>query len=199
MIKYKRLTILNRYYRITRFYPFIKGLAFKGLLSIIALFAIVFLIDYYLIDLKSLLYTVVANYPKEIVFSLFLASETLLGLLPPELFIAWSSKSAFPWLYLFILASLSYLGGILAYFFGKQLYRLPKVRDQIENKLSTHIKNLKKWGGFFVFIGAMLPIPHSIVSFASGLIQYNFKYYLLWALFRYLRFLIYAVIIFKII
>lgn len=199
MLLYKRLVILNRYYRITRFYPFIKGLAYKSFLGFAFLIAAIFLIDFYLIDLKTLLYTVVANYPKEIVFSLFLISETFLGLLPPELFIAWSSKTSMPWLFLFILASLSYIGGILAYFIGKLIYKLPKIKFSIENKIQIHVKNLKKWGGFFVFIGAMLPIPHSIVSFASGLVQYNFKHYLLWALFRYLRFLIYAVVLFKII
>lgn len=44
----------------------------------------------------------------------------------------------------------------------------------------------------------MLPLPHSIVSFDFSLIENNFKQYLLWTLFRYLRFVFCALIIFKI-
>jgi hypothetical protein len=43
-----------------------------------------------------------------------------------------------------------------------------------------------------------LPIPHSVVGIACGLIKYDFKYYLVWALFRYVRFIIYAFVIFKV-
>jgi membrane protein DedA with SNARE-associated domain len=68
----------------------------------------------------------------------------------------------------------------------------------MENKIAKHIANLRKWGGFFVFVGAMLPVPHSVISLASGLIKYNFKSYLLWALFRFARFAMYAAVIFQI-
>ncbi|MBK8806601.1 MAG: VTT domain-containing protein [Bacteroidales bacterium] len=119
-------------------------------------------------------------------------------MVPPEIFIAWASKSGAPWLYLFALASMSYLGGVIAYFLGNRLFLIPAIKNHIENKISLHIVNLRKWGGLFVFIGAMLPLPHSIVSLACGLIKYNFKNYLLWALFRYVRFVIYAFVIFQI-
>jgi len=75
---------------------------------------------------------------------------------------------------------------------------IPAIKNHIENKIAKHIVNLRKWGGLFVFIGAMLPIPHSVVSLACGLIKYNFKHYLLWALFRYVRFILYALVIFQI-
>jgi membrane protein YqaA with SNARE-associated domain len=101
-------------------------------------------------------------------------------------------------LFLFILASLSYLGGIIAYIAGQKLILIPAIKNHIENKIVKHITNLRKWGGLFVFIGAMLPLPHSIVSLACGLIKYKFKNYLLWALFRYLRFILYALVIFQI-
>ena len=90
------------------------------------------------------------------------------------------------------------LGGIIAYYIGKSLFLIPSVKNHIENKIALHITNLRRWGGLFVFIGAMLPLPHSIVSLACGLINYNFKHYLLWALFRYVRFAIYALVIFQI-
>jgi membrane protein YqaA with SNARE-associated domain len=96
------------------------------------------------------------------------------------------------------LATMSYVGGIISYFIGNRLFLIPAVKNHIENKIAKHISNLRKWGGFFVFVGAMLPIPHSVVSLASGLIKYNFRHYLLWALFRYARFALYALVVFRI-
>lgn len=194
----KRFIILNRYYKITKFYSFLKDTALKGGIVIVIFVVILLALEYFLLDFNSLLTNLVATYSAKIIFSIFLLSETLLGLVPPEIFIVWASKSVTPWLFLFTLASMSYLGGVIAYFIGNRLFLIPAVKNHIENKIAIHITNLRKWGGLFVFIGAMLPIPHSVVSLACGLIKYNFKHYLLWALFRYLRFVIYAFVIFQI-
>ena len=198
MINYNRLAALNRYYKITKFYPFLKETAYKGGLIIVLFVGILVILEYFFIDLNSLLSSLVTNYSPFAIFSFFLTSETILGLIPPEIFIAWSSKSDTPWFFLSVLASLSYAGGVLSYLIGKQLFLIPKVKNHIENKIAIHISNLRKWGGFFVFVGALLPLPHSIVGLACGLIKYNFKHYLLWALFRFLRFYIYALVIFQI-
>jgi len=193
-----RLLVLNRYYKITKFYSFLKDTAVKGGIVIVLFVAILLALEFFLLDFNALLNSLVATYSPIGIFSFFLTSETILGLVPPEIFIAWASKSATPWLFLFILATMSYLGGVIAYFIGKSLFLIPSVKDHIENKIAIHITNLRRWGGLFVFIGAMLPLPHSIVSLACGLINYNFKHYLLWALFRYVRFAIYALVIFQI-
>lgn len=194
----KRWSVMNRYYKITQFYSFLKDTAFKGGIAIVVFVTIIVVLEYFVFDFNALLNTLVDTYSPKLIFSFFLLSETVLGLVPPELFIAWASKSATPWMFLFTLATMSYLGGIIAYFIGNRLFLIPAVKNHIENKIALHIRNLRKWGGFFVFIGAMLPLPHSIVSLACGLIKYNFKQYLLWALFRYLRFVIYAFVIFQI-
>jgi membrane protein YqaA with SNARE-associated domain len=193
-----RLHIFNRYYKITKFYSFLKNTAIKGGIAIVIFVTILLALEYFFLDFNAMLDSLVANYSPQVIFSFFLLSETVLGLVPPEIFIAWASKSGSPWLFLFILATMSYLGGIIAYFFGNRLFLIPAVKNHIENKIAIHINNLRKWGGLFVFIGAMLPLPHSIVSLACGLIKYDFKNYLLWALFRYVRFTIYAFVIFQI-
>jgi membrane protein YqaA with SNARE-associated domain len=193
-----RLHVFNRYYKITKFYDFLRSTAIKGGIAIVGFVTILLVLDYFFLDFDAMLDNLVTNYSPKVIFSFFLLSETILGLVPPEIFIAWASKSVSPWLFLFILATMSYLGGIIAYFIGNRLFLIPAVKNHIENKISVHITNLRKWGGLFVFIGAMLPLPHSIVSLACGLIKYDFKNYLLWALFRYVRFAIYALIIFQI-
>ncbi|MEN9443781.1 MAG: hypothetical protein RIS47_671 [Bacteroidota bacterium] len=194
----KRMVLLDRYYKITKFYDFLKATAYKGAIVVGVFVFFLGILEYYFFDFGVILNNIVATYQPWAVFSFFLASETILGLVPPELFIAWASKSASPWLFLFVLATSSYLGGILAYWAGNRLFLIPKIKIHIEQKIAVHIKNLRKWGGLFVFIGAMLPLPHSVVSMACGLVGYKFQNYLLWALFRFLRFGIYAAVIFQI-
>jgi len=194
----KRLELINRYYKITRFYPFLKGVAVKGIIATVFFVLVVLGLELFVLDINTLLNNLVATYSPQIIFSFFLISETVLGLVPPEVFIAWASKSVTPWLFLLLLATMSYVGGVISYFIGNRMFLIPSVKNHFENKIARHISNLRKWGGFFVFVGAMLPIPHSVVSLASGLIKYNFKHYLLWALFRYVRFAIYAAVIFQI-
>ncbi len=194
----KRLLLLNRYYKITQFYSFIKSTVYKGG-SVMAVAVLILLgVDFFLLDINLLLNNFVENYSAQIVFPFFLLSETVLGLVPPEIFIAWASKAATPWFFLFLLATMSYIGGVLAYLIGNRLALIPSVKNYIENKVAKHIENLRKWGSVFIILGAVTPLPHSMVSLASGLIKYNFKQYLLWALFRYLRFAIYAAIIFQV-
>ena len=194
----KRLVLLNRYYQITKFYSFLKNTAFKGSVAIIFFILLLVGLELFVLDFNSLLNQLVASYSATFIFSFFLTSETFLGIIPPEVFIAWASKSANPWLFLFILATISYVGGIISYLIGNRLFLIPGIKNHIENKIAKHIVNLRKWGGLFVLLGAISPIPHSIVSLASGLIKYNFKYYLIWSLFRYARFVIYALVIFKV-
>ncbi|MBK6282758.1 MAG: VTT domain-containing protein [Draconibacterium sp.] len=190
----KRLTLINRYYKITRFYPFLKDTAIKAGITVIVFVLLLVGLELFVLDINSILNNWVATYSPKIIFTIFLISETVLGLVPPEVFIAWASKSITPWFFLFVLATMSYIGGIISYFIGNRIFLIPSVKKHMENKIAKHISNLRKWGGFFVFVGAMLPIPHSLVSLASGLIKYNFRSYLLWALFRYARFAMYAAV-----
>ncbi|MDG1916191.1 MAG: VTT domain-containing protein [Flavobacteriales bacterium] len=194
----KRLSLMNRYFKITQFYTFVKSTAFKGGIIAIIFVLLLLVVDSFIVDIGSVLTNLVEVCSPLVIFSIFLVSESLLGLLPPEIFIAWASKSDYSILFLFLLATISYIGGIISYFIGSRLFLIPAVKDYIEVKIAKHIVNLRKWGGIFVFLGAVSPLPHSIVSMACGLIKYNFKHYLLWSLFRYVRFLVYALVIFQV-
>ena len=194
----KRLSLMNRYFKITQFYTFIKSTVFKGGIIAIIFVLLLLVVDSFIVDIGSVLTNLVEVCSPLVIFSIFLVSESLLGLLPPEIFIAWASKSDYSILFLFLLATISYIGGIISYFIGSRLFLIPAVKDYIEVKIAKHIVNLRKWGGIFVFLGAVSPLPHSIVSMACGLIKYNFKHYLLWSLFRYVRFLVYALVIFQV-
>ena len=195
---FKKLKLMNRYYKITNFYSFLKKTAIRAGIVLVIIVLILLALEYFFLDFNVLLDNFVANYSAKVIFPFFLLSETVLGLIPPEIFIAWAAKSNFPWLFLFTLATMSYLGGVIAYLIGKRLRLVKRIKNHLEFKIADHINKLRKWGGLFIFIGAMLPLPHSIVSLACGLINYKFKHYLAWALFRYLRFFLYALVIFKV-
>lgn len=192
------MRILNRYYKITRFYKFMQSMALKTGLVLGILVLLYLLLDYFILDAEMLFHTFASKYSPLLIFSVFFTSEFFMGLIPPEFFIAWTSKTISPWFHVFLLGTLSYIVGLLAYYLGKRLFLIAAVKKHLETKVSKHIENLKRWGGVFIFIGAMLPIPYSIVSLTSGLINYKIKHYLIWSLFRYVRFFLYAVIVFKI-
>ena len=194
----RRLSLAHRYYKITRFYSFLKNTAYQAFFMIVIFVLLLMAVNYFITDINLLLNNIFETYSPKIIVLSFFISESILGLIPPEIFILWSSKSDSPILFLFALASASYLGGIVSYFIGMRISLMPAVRKHIERKIKQHIINLRKWGGVFIVLGAISPIPHSIVSIGAGLINYKFKYYLLWSLFRYLRFVVYFLIILQV-
>lgn len=194
----KRVKLLNRYYKITKFYSFLKEIAIKGgIVMLVTIFILVGL-ELFFLDFSALLNHIVNHFSTWLVLMVFYLSESITGIFPPEIFIAWAAKMPYPWWILFFLATLSYLGGITAYFIGYQLSKTKIIKNYIEIKAAKQIEQLRKWGGLLIVVGATLPPPHALISLASGMIHYNFKHYLMWALFRYLRFLLYAIVIFGI-
>ena len=200
MNKKPRWKLLHQYYSYTGFYRFVGANLKKAIIPILIFIAALFAVNEYVININSALVTVTETFSPIGILAVFLASESIfLGLVPPELFIAWAGKSAMPVIFLSLLALASYIGGIFSYFIGKAITRIPAVHAYMENKLSKHIKNTEKWGGFLIVVGALLPIPFAITSVAAGIINYKFRYYLLFGLLRFIRFYGYALVIFKIV
>jgi membrane protein YqaA with SNARE-associated domain len=201
ILKYnlRRWRLVHRYYKITRFYSFLKNTAYQAFFMIVIFVLLLMAVNFFIIDINLLINNILETYSPKIVILCFLISESILGLIPPELFILWSSKSGSPYLFLFALATVSYIGGAVSYFIGMRISLMPAVSKHVERKIKQHIINLRKWGGLFIVLGAISPIPHSIVSLGAGLIDYKFKYYLLWSLFRYLRFVIYYLVILQVV
>lgn len=197
--KKSRLRLLHQYYSYTGFYRFLGLSLKKSILPVLGFIGALFAIHYFVIDINTALKTITETFSIVSVLAIFFISESILGIIPPEIFIAWSKKLPNPMLYLSILALLSYLGGIISYITGLSITRIPKVRHAIENKLSKHINNIRKWGGFLIVVGALFPIPFAMTSIAAGFIRYEFKNYLLFGLLRFARFYLYAIAIFKVV
>jgi len=148
----------------------------------------------YLIDLNPILQYIFDNFSDGFVLIVFLISESFLGMIPPDLFIIWTTKFNSPFLFLTILGILSYIGGILSYLIGHWLSQRPKIKAYTERVLEKYILLVKKWGGAFIVISALFPFsPFSMVVIAVSLFKYPFKYYVFFGISRIIRFLVQGV------
>ena len=190
---------LHNYYGRTGFYLFVWESLKKAFLPIVLVVICLFLFNEYVYDINEGLENLTETLSRIGVLTTLFISETLLGLIPPEIFIAWSKKTATPFASLAILASLSYFGGLLSFFIGKTILKIASVKNYLEIKMAKYLKNTSKWGGFLILIGALLPVPFSITCMAAGMIKYPFKGVVLFGLFRFLRFALYAWAIFSVV
>ncbi|WP_158839329.1 YqaA family protein [Polaribacter sp. L3A8] len=190
---------LHNYYGRTGFYLFVWESLKKAFLPILAVVVSLFLFNKYVYNINEGLHHFTETFSRLTVLTAFFISETLLGLVPPEMFIAWSKKTSEPVLNLAILATLSYSGGLLSYFIGKTALKIKSVKEYLEVKMADNLKNTRKWGGILILVGALLPLPFSIACLAAGMIKYPFRSVVLFGLFRFVRFAIYAWAIFQVV
>jgi len=197
--KKSRLRLLHQYYRYTGFYGFLGSSLLKAIPLILLFIGALLFIHFFVIDVNVLLNKMTDTFPALGILTVFFISESILGLIPPEIFIAWSSKSATPIFHLSLLAFLSYAGGIVSYYIGKAITNIPSVNEYLEIKMAKHIRNTRKWGGFLIIVGALLPIPYSLTTMTAGIIKYPIGSLLLFGTLRFVRFYIYAIAIFNIV
>ena len=194
-----RTKLLHQYYSYTGFYTFIGDTLKKALIPAILIIFGLYLVNEYVFTIDDGLEFLTQKFSRIGILIVFFISETLLGLIPPEIFIAWSKKTASPIVNLSILATLSYTGGILSYFIGKTTLKIKSIKNYLELKMTKHLKNTGKCGGFLILIGALLPVPFSITCVAAGMIKYPLKGVVLFGLFRFARFALYAWAIFNVV
>ena len=195
--KKSRWRLLHQYYNYTGFYSFIGNGLKSAFLPTLLVVGILVYVNYKVISINDLIENLTQNYSDLAIFSVFFASESILGLIPPDIFIAWTKSTEHPLLYLAVLAILSYIGGIVAYISGKALLKISSFREIMEVKMSKHITNMRKWGGLLIAVGAILPLPFALASMAAGMIKFSFRSFLIFALLRFFRFIIYGFVIFQ--
>ena len=192
-----RLQLLHQYYTYTGFYTFVWN-AIKKALPYVGAFCMLVAIINQFVDINAILLRITEALPVYGVLAFFFTSEAILGLVPPEIFIVWSGKMANPWLFLTVLAFLSYFGGLVSYYLGHLMTKKPAIHNYIEVKMEKHLKKSKKWGGFLIIVGALLPVPFSISCMAAGLIEFPFKKVMRYGSLRLIRIAFYGFIIFNV-
>lgn len=198
-VKKSKVKLLHQYYSYTGFYRFIWRNVKKAILPIALVILVIYLFNRYVFNINHGLETITETFSRLGVLTTFFISEILLGLVPPEIFIAWTKKTEDPLINLALIALLSYSGGIIAYYLGSATLRIAFVKNYLEVKMASSLKNVSKWGGFLIVVGAVLPLPFSTACFTAGMIKYPLKGVLLFGLFRFLRFAIYGWAIFKVV
>ena len=197
--KTQRAKLMHNYYHRTGFYMFIWESLKKAFWPIVLVIISLIIFNKYVYNINDGLQTVTETFSRLGILVTFFISETLLGLFPPEIFIAWTKKTADPILNLSILATLSYIGGLISYFIGKTALKVKSVKEYLEVKMAKNLKNTRKWGGILILVGALLPLPFSIACIAAGMIKYPFRNVVFFGLFRFARFAAYAWAIFQVV
>jgi len=178
------------------FYKFCCKNALYLLLSLIFIIAVIVFVQN-LIDIDQLFKSVLHNLPTTDIFILFFFSESLLGLIPPDIFIVWTKTLAHPYMAVALLSILSYIGGINSYFIGMQANRIAKLRRHVMEKGEKYAKQIERWGQAVIIIAALFPLPFAMVCVVAGMAKFPFKRFLIITITRILRFFVYAIILYS--
>ncbi len=130
-----------------------------------------------------------------LLLSVFTVSEIVFGILPPEIFmLIWQTKGILSE-YIFnlsILTLISYAAGVLGYFIGKFLSKTELYKKIHAKYLQQYDRQLKRFGGYLVLVGAVTPVPFSATCMMAGSVNLNFRNFLLICISRIIRFAFYG-------
>jgi membrane protein YqaA with SNARE-associated domain len=135
-----------------------------------------------------------------LLLSIFTVSEIVFGILPPEIFmLIWQSNGVLSTyiINLTILTLISYGAGILGYYIGKTFSKTEIYKKIHLRYLQQYDRQLKKYGGYLVLVGAVTPVPFSATCMLAGSVQLPFKDFLLICISRIVRFAAYGWMVWK--
>ena len=137
--KTQKAKLMHNYYHRTGFYMFIWESLKKAFWPIVFVIISLFIFNKYVYNINDGLQTITETFSRLGILTTFFISETLLGLLPPEIFIAWSKKTPEPIFNLTLLATLSYGGGLISYFLGRMTLKIKAVKNYLEVKMDQNL------------------------------------------------------------
>ena len=128
-------------------------------------------------------------------YTIYVISELLAGIIPPEIFMLLSLDFGGVQSYILntlLLATISYLAGIIGYGIGAYFNRTVFFRAFKRRYFKKFESQLHQYGSFLVIVAALTPIPFSAVCMFMGSVRLSIKTFLFAASSRFLRFGIYA-------
>lgn len=129
-------------------------------------------------------------------YGLFTLSEIIFGLIPPEFFMyVYKLKNLSLYHYIVDLSALtiiSYAAGILGYYIGRNFSKTAIFESVSKKYLSQYQNQLRKYGGYLIFVGAVTPIPFSAMCMLAGSVDFPAKSFLLISITRIFRFALYG-------
>jgi len=136
-----------------------------------------------------------------LVLAVFVGSEIIFGIIPPEIFMLWSMETGYLGPYFLSIGTLSlisYAAGFLNFTIGKFLKGKVSWLNGDNKYLKKYHKMFDQYGGYLVIVASVTPIPFSAVSLLAGAGGLDKTKYLLNSLFRILRYFVYAYILWQI-
>ncbi|MEQ8623982.1 MAG: short-chain dehydrogenase [Vicingaceae bacterium] len=177
---------------------FFKNLV-KVLIGMGVLLLILFLFQYLVPDFNAHLEAMLTHFKPISILIVFFISESILGLIPPDIFIIWAQNFTFPYAMVALLAFLSYVGGAVSYLIGTYIGKIPAVEIWLNRKFESSFDQIKKWGGVLIVFAALFPLPFSPVCMAAGTIRFPLTTFFILGTFRFVRFFLYAVVLYTVI
>lgn len=194
-----KLLRYHLYYKATGFYRFV----FKALQRFFIIAALVvggiLILKSTSFDINAYFKGIIERWDTGLVLLFFGVSETLLGLIPPDIFIVWGGHFDHPWIMVTILATISYGAGGLAFQIGRWFGKMPALDRWVDRKFGEHMGSIRKWGGIIVVVAALLPLPYASLAVAAGIIGYPFHHFMLYGITRYIRFYLYGLTLFSLV
>lgn len=171
----------------------------RGLLWLTAIIVIFFLIKKYVdVEYYNWLEPIYDNPAK--IYTIFIGSELLFGILPPELFMIWAIKGHTIIQYFTIilfLTGLSYTAGLVGFGFGRYLNSTRFYAFIRSRLLKKYEAILNKFGIVLIIVAALTPIPYSGICMLVGAVKYPTRKFLMFSSFRIVRFVVYSLIIWE--
>lgn len=195
---WQRFSLYHRFFRSSGFYRFFLRSLLKVILIVGLIIGGLLLIEHYFLDdIRVNFVNWLHELPHVGVWIVYSLSEILLGLIPPDLFIIWSSKFGHPLAYLTLLGVISYVAGFVSYYIGMYFGKKRRVEKWLIDKYGRFVKQLRQWGGLLIIVAALFPLPYSAVCMIAGLVKYPFPKLIIFGLSRILRYYLYALFLFE--
>lgn len=178
------------------FYNYFSQNLIKGFIYLIVLVGLIILFkSYFKSQYDTLEHWVSDDYL--LMLLIFLISEIFVGILPPELFMIWSidDPGAAYTIIVIVMALISILAGWINFLVGKKISTKRFFRKMFTRRLRKYQKRYEQYGGGFIIVAALTPLPFALISLLTGSMSYPVRKYFIYASFRILRFIVYGIVI----
>ena len=182
------------------FYNYFSQNLIKGFIYLAVLIGLIVLVkSLFKSQYDAIEHAVSDSYP--VMFVIFLISEFFVGIIPPELFMAWNLDE--PWYYyvlaVTVMTFVSLFAGWLNYRLGMFISTKEYFMDLFKRrfKLDKYKKRYEQYGSGIIIVAALTPLPFALISLLTGTLSYPQRKYLIFASFRIIRFVVYGIVIFN--
>ncbi|RZS95854.1 VTT domain-containing protein [Cecembia calidifontis] len=175
----------------------IKNLA-KGFLYLGVLVVLFFLIRQYFSEQERLeWFGAIYNNPY-LVMTVFVGSEVLFGIIPPEIFMLWSLETGWIGPYFLsigLLSVISYAAGYFNFNLGLIVNHRINFLQSKNRYIQKYMSLFSRYGAFLVLVASLTPLPFSLIALLGGAAGLEKRKYLGYSLLRILRFFAYAYVL----